>query len=186
MSQRSDKNWIELLSRNEKLAIEVGRLRTDVRSLKQKISALLAWKLIEQRHTSSPPLKVDAYTQYDGNLFISESYLTPKTNKRREELDLSLENAFTDRNSTPTPNKDETPIATVLLTPAKISPSQVRIKELLSTRIKEDQQDSTRGHSRTPRSVKKPVTYKEPSLRVKVRKGFQFFTFSEQKIDADE
>jgi hypothetical protein len=31
---------------------------------------------------------------------------------------------------------------------------------------------------RTPRATKKPVSYQEPSLRVKVRKGFKFFTFS--------
>lgn len=32
--------------------------------------------------------------------------------------------------------------------------------------------------ARTPRSVKKPVSYQEPSLRAKVRKGFKFFTFA--------
>lgn len=32
-------------------------------------------------------------------------------------------------------------------------------------------------HARTPRSVKKPISYQEPSLRAKVRKGFKFFKF---------
>lgn len=186
MSQQSDKNWLELLSRNEKLAIEVGRLRTDVRSLKQKISALLAWKLIEQRKSLSPTLKIDAYTQYDENIFTVESYRTPKANKRSEPESFQFM-ANTDRDNTPQPNGNQTPVSTQLLTPTKISPSQMRIKEMLSTRIKEDLEDSTTSKLlRTPRSVRKPVTYKEPSLRVKVRKGFQFFTFSEEKVDAQE
>jgi hypothetical protein len=32
-------------------------------------------------------------------------------------------------------------------------------------------------HRRTPRNVKKPVSYQEPSLAAKVRKGFKFFKF---------
>jgi len=32
--------------------------------------------------------------------------------------------------------------------------------------------------ARTPRSVKKPLSYQEPSLRAKVRKGFKFFKFA--------
>lgn len=38
--------------------------------------------------------------------------------------------------------------------------------------------DSDASELRTPRSTKKPVSYQEPSLRVKVRKGFKFFQFS--------
>ena len=35
------------------------------------------------------------------------------------------------------------------------------------------------GSRRTPRSTRKPLSYLEPSLHVKVRKGFQFFRFSD-------
>lgn len=37
--------WKDLMNRNEKLAIEVGKLRGDIRLLRKKNSALLIWKL---------------------------------------------------------------------------------------------------------------------------------------------
>lgn len=36
---------------------------------------------------------------------------------------------------------------------------------------------------RVARNVRKPMTYQEPSLRIKVRKGFEFFKFENSEVD---
>lgn len=78
-----------------------------------------------------------------------------------------------------------------------LSPSQLRVTEALLenfhsptratdtlpgylTPLKEVNRDERRDSlsGRTPRSTRKPLSYKEPSLSVKVRKGFQFFKFA--------
>lgn len=52
-------------------------------------------------------------------------------------------------------------------------PRTLQRRNSVSTR-----RDSDTADLRTPRSTKKPVSYQEPSLRVKVRKGFKFFQFT--------
>jgi hypothetical protein len=69
------------------------------------------------------------------------------------------------------------------------SPIQARVTAALSQRLSsveptaEPQRQATVSEeeetksTRSQRSVRKPVSYQEPSLRVKVRKGFKFFRF---------
>lgn len=178
-----------MLNRNEKLAIEVGRLRLEVRSLKQKISALVTWKLTENLRMPSQFLKTDACTQYEDQSFTDDAYFTPKLNRKREFRLTPEESLFISQDENIENIHPNTPITTTpILTPTKVSPSQIRVKETLSARIMEEE-ERTNNHAalgRTPRSVRKPVTYKEPSLRVKVRKGFEFFKFTERNNMPDD
>jgi hypothetical protein len=59
--------------------------------------------------------------------------------------------------------------------PNSYSPSQERVTNSIISKINFETQ--SRRVIDTPRSTRKPISYKEPSLRVKVRKGFKFFKF---------
>lgn len=60
-------------------------------------------------------------------------------------------------------------------TTKKISPAQERVTQRLVERCLKESTPFPK--SRESRRIKKPVSYREPSLVVKVRKGFQFFKF---------
>jgi len=91
----------------------------------------------------------------------------------------------------PTPHSSlDSPTKGVTISPSQLSVSSKLIDKMTTpcgTRNKENdcckaifQLDFSEGGSRrTPRSTRKPLSYLEPSLHVKVRKGFQFFRFSD-------
>lgn len=54
------------------------------------------------------------------------------------------------------------------------SPVKERVRKILVERSVNIPQTA-----RTGRNIKKPISYREPSLHVKVRKGFEFFKFTE-------
>jgi hypothetical protein len=91
----------------------------------------------------------------------------------------------------PTPHSTlDSPTKGVTISPSQLSVSSKLIDKMTTpcgTSNKENdcckaifQLDFSGGGSRrTPRSTRKPLSYLEPSLHVKVRKGFQFFRFSD-------
>lgn len=160
--KRNEKDWDDLLNRNEKLAIEVGRLREEVRFYKNKSNELILWK-ISNPNSNKPSLKHDASTQT-----IEEDYSLKfgyNTVFRDNEIKYHEISPLSCRNEYETPKRNMSESFNT-----KTSPQ--RITEILSLKLTEEGTEK-----RTQRSVKKPISYKEPSLHVKVRKGFQFFKF---------
>lgn len=245
---RSESAWKELMERNEKLAIEVGRLRGDIRNLRKKNSSLLTWKLkVDQFHRNDLPILYDKSTQTESITVLLESsnpYKTPLRMKsvsqqNSSQIDSNYPHscyAERDNNSSvgiqenislPEEKSTHTSIATKaknrrrssslfslplpIENNSHISPKQLAITKGLEEKIRHEstseneqqqtlklQQGDRQKNSnydrfaptlvtpdRPSRSVKKVVTYKEPSLRVKVRKGFQFFKFSDTPFHND-
>jgi hypothetical protein len=172
----------ELLDRNDRLVKEIVRLKAEVLALKRKFSALLIWKL---SHTFLE--KQDVATQTENIINNNEkgsstpqlshlTFDTSKGNRQRRSIETPLTPLSRSENS-------------VAVSPS----SQERVKETLTLRIRQEvlkfstpevakridvSEISTIGPlMRTPRSVRKPVSYAEPSLATKMRKGFQFFKF---------
>ena len=168
----SSKTKQELLNRNMQLAGEIVRLQNENRHLKKKVSGLML-----QRLGTVKPLCADKVCQTDPEGAVETTYsclekdevlfLTPKLSRRispRSETISSFEKSMT-----ASFRRDSD--ASV------ISPIQERVSQVLNERIIFRQADTPIPVIRPPRSIKKPVTYKEPSLRVKVRKGYNFFKF---------
>lgn len=229
---RSEETWKEIIERNERLAIEVGRLRGDLRVLRQKNSKLLLWKL-NITTTASKPILTDTETQTEsvGSLLAQQSdqFRTP-LRTRQAQLHSS---GLTHQVGTSSPNllnleeeNDKPEGALLHFSPIQSvttpSPTQQKVTRTLGENVRNeherkypkqfpfveksrltDHRSGERGHSqrrqttpivtskplpivtphRASRSVKKPISYREPSLTVKVRKGFQFFKFIEPDGD---
>lgn len=250
------------MNRNEKLAIEVGKLRGDIRTLRKKNSALLIWKLkVDQSNYVEKVQTREIGTQtedFDTLLRFSDPYQTPlrirpisKQNSalRESTHTVAESNPIDDVNDTGNQSLQEEhfsstfdvflPLETEepqskgqkddkakrrrsssLFSYQRItksaSPKQEKITEGLAEKIRDEAivdplsssssskkkskpetpfssdhqlESRRRSYGETPdrpsRSVKKPVTYKEPSLRVKVRKGFQFFKFMDPLPNAE-
>lgn len=68
-----------------------------------------------------------------------------------------------------------------------MSPSQIRVTKELSGRIEMEKNEEKKGNllqeginqAERPSRARKQVIYTEPSLKVKVRKGFKFFKTNE-------
>jgi hypothetical protein len=143
------KEWEEMIERNYKLTLEVVRTKNENRILHQQLSALVMGKLLN--HTN----KCDAVVQTDEFNF-QES--------KADVLDgqISSINSPSFRDSIP----------------QNQSPYKVRMSTNLLNRVQDDRTQEE-GSQRLSRLSKRPLSYKEPSLRVKVRKGFKFFRFED-------
>lgn len=255
------------MNRNEKLAIEVGKLRGDIRSLRKKNSALLIWKLkVDQSNFVEKTQTHDIGTQTEdvhSLIHFSDPYQTPlrvrpisKQNSALQEGSMasaepriyepsdevydfgehilheenvsgsSFDTYFPldteeDRDKRKSSNKQKARRSSSLQFSYQsivksASPKQGEITEDLAEKIRDESiidlltsssasqrssatkqrppvnlqsENRRRSYIETPdrptRSVKKPVTYKEPSLRVKVRKGFQFFKFTDSPSNVE-
>lgn len=187
---RSEHNWQDLINRNEKLAIEVGRLRGECTMLKRKNSSLLASKL-----NLLAEKKIEMTKEFKNNSTQTEEYWictldyfhSPRTLFPEEDL-AEVQEAVEGNLITPisTPNKKGV-FVTSSGKSGTPSPTVERVGKVLTDRIVSEKLDLSMSTpcrneemftgNRPLRSVKKPVSYKEPSLIVKVRKGFQFFKF---------
>jgi hypothetical protein len=161
----SDEKWRELLVRNEKLVLELHQVRQENAQLKQRLNDVMNWSLLQcvPKHNRN-----DEGSQTD--LHISKSVY------HRE--DECMVDRLPNDNPCYRSNGDlsgENLIPTCPAVPAAAAPSFPHHTKIESCDL------CTSPQKRTLRNVRKPITYQEPSLRVKVRKGFQFFKF--EKVD---
>jgi hypothetical protein len=213
---KDNKNWDELINRNEKLAIEVGRLRGEIGHLKKETSKLLVWKLQDQinrkvsrGHDKSCQTDLPLVNNYTSPSTINNHiYRTPNTleitrnifgvvdemsaeKEIKKDQDEQKKRATGKKKGVRFQEKESDQ------TPKAISPANFKVEQELQQRIQleatSNLQTPVKNTSRRfsendfhedetstylpRRTVRKPVTYKEPSLRVKVRKGFEFFSF---------
>lgn len=191
-----DQSRQQLLYRNEELVKEVVRLKGELSLCKRKISALLIWKL-----SYAAANRTDASTQTD------IAWSNPR--KVHESVPITPEHAFKTPPSVSafayqTPdaasqsNQEHGSRSTSSRKSAHSCSSQERVTDVLEERVRAEVSPepvpmpapvfvSERVEpGRTPRSVRKPVSYAEPSLRVKVRKGFKFFKFEDLLAEAQE
>jgi hypothetical protein len=174
-----DQSRLDLLCRNEELVREVVKLRADNTMLKRKLNSVLIWKLSVPSKESR-----DVAVQTEYNLdndfeetsispfkFTELEYLTPE---KDENSHPNLPHVVTNPSpvrSISHPNLNPSAASPTKKTP----PSQERMTEKLTERLLQEHTPLPRA----PRSVKKVVSYAEPSLRVKVRRGCEFFKFSD-------
>jgi hypothetical protein len=157
-----------LLKRNKEMAVEISSLKGLNRNLKKLLSKLLKEDLIQGHRKMK-----DKETQTNDDDFIPEKLFSdrlqnfeinaPLKSVRRK----SIRKVMEEREGFPT-----TPIITQkklfdIQDGNMVTPSAISYKTV----------ESIDSIGRIPRSVKKPVSYQETPLNIKVRKGFQFFKF---------
>ena len=145
-----------MVSRNDLLVAEVAKLRNDIRIMEEK-----------KRHVFVQMMRqferVDASTQTDEypipNSNSEPIYSIDKRNKKL--LALSQQREIKRQPQSPCV-KPYPPVQVV----SEIDPKE-RTRE----------SNEPLEENRPQRTIRKPVSYSEPSLKVKVRKGFQFFRY---------
>jgi hypothetical protein len=183
-----------LLKRNEVLAKELGKIKEINRRLREKIQDLLNSQLfLESKHTCN------AATQTEKNILPASMYETPEKKKnsvilllsqlsisksieRSELLDLetsddSLFKRFPDEyfeSSYLSPIVLKNENLKFSSNSSSSSSSSSSIQNNINSKIDSNQIDTIRKSLRTP-ITNNIISYQEPSLRVKIRKGFKFF-----------
>ena len=227
-----NRQWQELLVRNQRLAMEITRLQDLTRNMRKKMNSMMISKL----HIEYPQkgLEKETQTELDINESLTglsvnnstvdiEKTVTPvrshrkKTHSRTSSMHecqfdiyddipapLPTEYGYitkpyeqavevpltprtpphTQRRSFNMESENRTPLPNIL------SPSQERVAHKLANRVcspdkheKPESEDvglfspisERSGSTRPPRSARRPLSYQEPSLRAKVRKGYKAF-----------
>ena len=197
----------ELKSRNQKLVFEVLRLQEQNRMLRKKINTLMLRQLniigtkfdqetqteimvcdtprssfgtANNRSSTGTTLSFDFLDRKDAE--PPDIVLNDKT------IEIELKSGC---KLSPCLERVSSKLTFAVSSPSAIDSDRQRISTLspcllvenqhtpqgVTTPRSEDSIESTPNASRTPRSTRKPISYQEPSLRVKVRKGFKFFQF---------
>jgi hypothetical protein len=188
---RMDRNELnnkynDLVMRNEKLVSEVTRLRGENRGLETKWRHRVACQLNKPLNTV-PVIKKDACTQTDLEV--------PRPEVQQD---------FQDFADNPTLDISRISRVSTDSTASNASTSSRRMSVNLSQRVvvEKEKEKEMENHSKpispassstlllpvlhTPprafprRQSRTPISYAEPSLKVKVRKGFQFFKTAEE------
>jgi hypothetical protein len=182
----------ELVMRNETLISEVTRLRGENRGLEKKWRYWVACQLNKPQNTI-PVIKKDACTQTDLEL--------PRPNVQQE---------FQDFADNPTLDISRISRVSTDSTASNASTSSARRMSInLSQRVvvEKEKENEKENYNKpispissstlllsvlhTPprafprRQSRTPISYAEPSLKVKVRKGFQFFKTTEENEEKE-
>ncbi len=159
--------YLNLLMRNDELAFELNRLKHEYRNLQKHFNALMLKAIIlkvETRDFGTQTLGDETYKNF--RLIVNEENLADyayHTPQKGDKLSIA-------QSSHP-----------------KVSPSQIRVTKELSGRIEMEKNEEKKGNllqerinqAERPSRARKQVIYTEPSLKVKVRKGFKFFKTNE-------
>lgn len=157
-----------LITRNEQLIQQISKIKQENQELKEINRSL------NNRYLLKHKLQNDKSTQTDDQCIEStilvESFervdITSATREKNEDTSIF-------EYCTPRKGFDDF----ISIDEVKRSPAQERVLKVLSDNCKIS---SNRSDFRSKREVRRPISYKEPNLHAKVRKGFKFFKFQDE------
>ena len=177
-----------LLKRNEALAKELGKIKEINRRLREKIQDMINSQLfLESKH------KCNATTQTEKNILPASIYKTPEKKKnsvilllsqlsnsksielsKHSDSETSYDNLF---KRFPDEYFESSYLSPIVLKNENLKFSSISSssnQNNINSKIDSNQIDTIRKSLRTP-ITNNIISYQEPSLRVKIRKGFKFF-----------